>query len=238
MAAHFHSQEDAASALHHITRDFPELAVETESIDLSNEDWVQSVKDSYQPMQVANGVWVVPDWCQPPNPQATNIMLYPGLAFGTGDHATTQLCLEQLMNTGLQGKSLIDYGTGSGILAIGALLLGAKKAVGVDADPVAVRAAIQNAELNGVEDKFTVLGCGHSGDDDDPLAEGGLQPRRFDICVANILKGPLLELCERFAGYVKPGGTVIVSGILKEQVLDCTHVRMLPIGRACWQCNI
>ncbi|PRW20360.1 ribosomal L11 methyltransferase isoform B [Chlorella sorokiniana] len=187
------------------------------------QDWEQSIKDSYQPAQVGEGLWIVPVWSQPPDQAATNIRLEPGLAFGTGDHPTTRLCLRWLQalqqRGALQGAAVMDYGTGSGVLAVAALLMGATRAVGTDIEPLAVKATQSNAALNSVAERLDAYTCAASLEQQEPLAAAGVpeQQRQFEVTVANILQGPLVALAPRLAGYTKPGGLLGLSGILQEQ---------------------
>lgn len=172
---------------------------------LEDKDWEREWMDNFHPMQFGERVWICPSWCDVPDPNAVNIMLDPGLAFGTGTHPTTSLCLQWLDGIDLQGKVVVDYGCGSGILAIAALLLGAKKAIGIDIDPQALIASKENARRNGVAEKLELY-----------LPE--YQPEcEADIVLANILAGPLLELRDVITRYCKPGGLLAMSGILEEQ---------------------
>uniref|UniRef100_A0A0D9WI78 ETFB lysine methyltransferase n=1 Tax=Leersia perrieri TaxID=77586 RepID=A0A0D9WI78_9ORYZ len=168
-------------------------------------DWVTVVQETYESTKVINGLWVIPKWRTPPDPQAINIIINPGLAFGTGEHPTTKLCLLLLRETVKGGERLLDYGTGTGVLGIAALKMGAALSTGIDIDPQAVTSACENMMLN-EENKPT----------------GGLELKSskgsYDIVAANILLNPLLELVEDIIGYAKPGGIVAVSGILTEQV--------------------
>ncbi|KXZ41329.1 hypothetical protein GPECTOR_547g556 [Gonium pectorale] len=199
---------------------------------VANESWVEQIKASYVPLQLSDDLWVIPEWSQPVDPGATNIVLQPGVAFGTGEHPTTRLCLRELRRLGAGGKlagaAVCDYGTGSGVLAIAALKYGASRAVGTDIDSLAVKAAQRNGALNGFEPPaFSVLQVGGGIDEPEPLAEaapggeaeggGGGKAASFDVVVANILRGPLVELQPRLARYVRPGGLLLLSGILAEQ---------------------
>ncbi|CAL8464521.1 g4056 [Coccomyxa elongata] len=187
--------------------------------EVPDQEWMDSVRASYQPARIGDGLWIVPTWCTPPEPSATNIILEPGLAFGTGEHPTTRLCLRALAQLPLGGTRVIDYGTGSGVLAIAALKMGASEAVGTDTDPLAVQSAACNAGLNGVAAGFRAVQCSASPSAPEPLAAAGLADVEgsFDVCVANILQGPLLELGPRLASYVTSGGKILLSGILVEQ---------------------
>ncbi|GIL41984.1 hypothetical protein Vafri_63 [Volvox africanus] len=200
---------------------------------VANEAWVEQIKASYVPLQVCKDLWIIPEWSEPVDLAATNIILQPGVAFGTGEHPTTRLCLRELrdMGTGgkLHGATVCDYGTGSGVLALAALKYGAARAVGTDIDSLAVKAAQRNGALNGFErHNFLVLQCGGGIDEPEPLMaalNGVSSPSsphssaapQFDLVVANILRGPLVELQPRLSGYVRPGGRLMLSGILFEQ---------------------
>ncbi len=173
---------------------------------LEEEDWAESWKAHYKPISFGCGLWVVPSWCTPPQPTAINLIIDPGLAFGTGDHPTTALCLEWLTQQPLTGAGVLDYGCGSGILAIAALKLGAAEAWAVDIDPQALEVARANAERNAVAARLHVL---------DPSAlPAGFQA---DIVVANILASTLIELAPQLSARTRPGGRLALSGLLTEQ---------------------
>jgi len=171
-----------------------------------DEDWVARSKSSFGPVQVSPCLWVVPSWHAPPDPAAVNLLLDPGLAFGTGSHASTRLCLRWLERTIQGGETVLDYGCGSGILAIAALKLGAARAAGIDIDPDAVAAAAANARRNGVTSEF--------------FESGSLPAFAADVVVANILANPLKVLAPIIAERCRPGGHVALSGILIEQAAD------------------
>jgi len=185
-------------------------------------DWVKVVLDSFTPTKVIDGLWIVPAWCDAPaeDPDALSVVLEPGLAFGTGEHPTTRLCLGWLRTNGVAGKYVMDFGTGSGVLAIGALLMGADRAVGVDIDPLSVTSAGTNAELNGVRDRLALYCTDGSRDAELPPGRGDV-----GVLVANILVGPVLDLESLFARYVAPGGRVCLSGILVTQTPRCGSLR-------------
>lgn len=180
---------------------------------LADQVWETAWMEHYHPIECANNLWVVPKWLTPPNANATNIMMDAGLAFGTGYHATTRLCLDWLSEQNLTGKTLIDYGSGSGILAIAALKLGAKKAYAIDIDPQAVLASQQNASINHVETKLW-SGLPHEFDALTQTTDW----LKVDLITANILAKPLIELAPRFATLVKESGTIVLAGLIKEQV--------------------
>ncbi len=183
-------------------RTLPDYQVET----LADQDWERSWMDRFQPMQYGSKLWICPTWCEPPDPDATNIMLDPGLAFGSGSHETTRLCMQWLSGQELEGKSVIDYGCGSGILAITALKMGAAHALGVDIDPQALQASRQNAQLNLVSDSLQL-----------ELPENVPEQSEADIIFANILAGTLIELKSQLLGFRKPQGVLILSGVLQSQ---------------------
>ncbi|KAG0557575.1 hypothetical protein KC19_11G141400 [Ceratodon purpureus] len=182
--------------------------------ELEDCDWVLEVESQFKPVEVSQGLWIVPKWSQPPDAKALNVIIDPGLAFGTGEHPTTRLCLQWLHHVVSPGDKILDYGTGSGILSIAALKMGAAHAVGVDIDPVAISSAEYNASLNNLKpDTLQVYVAPADGDDPVPK-----EFTDFDVVAANILLNPLVELVGRITGYCKPGGLVGVSGILVEQV--------------------
>ncbi|KAK9817789.1 hypothetical protein WJX72_002183 [[Myrmecia] bisecta] len=217
VVALFDTQHDVASTVRQVESTLCTGPLEFVLDSVADQEWEDAIKASYQPVQVCDGLWIVPDWCEPADEGAINIRMEPGLAFGTGEHATTRLCMRFLKSLDLEGKLLVDYGTGSGVLAIGALQMGAAFAAGTDTDPLSIKAATRNAALNGVDECFAVVQCQPTADGPDPFAKLPL-PEAYDICVANILRGPLLELRRRLASYVKPGGTIALSGILVGQV--------------------
>ena len=173
---------------------------------LEDKDWSREWMDNFHPMQFGKRLWICPSWREVPDPDAVNVMLDPGLAFGTGTHPTTALCLEWLDSQPLAGKTLVDFGCGSGILAIAALKLGAERVIGIDIDPQALQASTENAKRNGVEDKLELY-----------LPQDQPEGIQADILVANILAGPLEQLAPLMQGLVKPGGPLALSGLLPEQ---------------------
>ncbi|HLT64458.1 MAG TPA: 50S ribosomal protein L11 methyltransferase, partial [Pseudohongiella sp.] len=194
--------EDIVKQLQHSSRlQRDDLEIE----EIPDQDWERAWMDQFAPIRFGQRLWVCPSWLQPPEPEAVNVMLDPGLAFGSGTHPTTALCLEWLDACDIEDKRVIDYGCGSGILAIAALLLGAREAIGVDNDPQALIATRNNRDMNGIaEDKLKVY---LPGTDHDPA----------DIVLANILSGPLEELTPVLAGLTRPGGKIVLSGVLSEQ---------------------
>ena len=173
---------------------------------LEDKDWEREWMDNFHPMQFGERLWICPSWRDVPDPDAVNVMLDPGLAFGTGTHPTTALCLRWLDGIDMAGKTVVDFGCGSGILALAALKLGAERVVGVDIDPQALQATKENARRNGVEDRLDVYLP-----QDQPELEA-------DVVMANILSGPLLELQSVITNYCKSKGLLVLSGILAEQV--------------------
>jgi ribosomal protein L11 methyltransferase len=172
---------------------------------LDERPWEREWLRNFHPTRFGRRLWVCPDGQAAGDPDAVCVALDPGLAFGTGTHATTALCLEWLDGTQLDDSRVIDYGCGSGILAIAALKLGAAEAVAFDIDPQALLATRQNAERNDVAQRLAVVATA-------PEAEASC-----DVLVANILAVPLIELTDRFAALVRPGGRIAVSGVLADQ---------------------
>ncbi|KNA19063.1 hypothetical protein SOVF_064980 [Spinacia oleracea] len=188
-------------------------------------DWIKRSQESFDPVEVTKGLWIVPEWKTAPDARATNIILNPGLAFGTGEHATTKMCLLLLHQTVRGGERFLDYGTGSGILSIAALKLGAALSVGVDIDPQAITAAHQNAELNHIEPEKLKLYLVPSEDGaslvdkkEFPADKKFMDTDKYDIVIANILLNPLLALADEIVSLAKAGATVGLSGIIHEQV--------------------
>ncbi|WP_162063549.1 50S ribosomal protein L11 methyltransferase [Vibrio taketomensis] len=179
---------------------------------LEDKDWEREWMDNFHPMKFGERLWICPSWRDVPDPEAVNVMLDPGLAFGTGTHATTALCLEWLEGIDLQGKTVIDFGCGSGILAIAAIKLGAAKVVGIDIDPQALIASRDNAERNGVADQLEVF-----------LPQNQPEGLVADVVVANILAAPLRELSAIIKGHVKPNGLLAMSGVLDTQAEDVAN---------------
>ncbi len=176
---------------------------------LEDKDWEREWMENFHPMKFGERLWICPSWREVPESDAVNVMLDPGLAFGTGTHPTTALCLEWLESMDLSGKTVIDFGCGSGILAIAAIKLGAEKVIGIDIDPQALLASKDNAERNGVADKLEVY-----------LPQNQPEGLIADVVVANILAGPLRELAPIIKGLVKPNGALAMSGVLDTQAED------------------
>jgi len=174
-----------------------------------DQDWIESYRQHFKPLQVAPRLWIVPSWSDPPDPQATNIRLDPGLAFGTGSHPTTALCLAWLATQDLDNRCVIDFGCGSGILAIAAIKLGARQVLAIDIDEQALSACKSNMKMNAVDAEQIQVSLPASAD-----------TGAVDLLVANILAGPLIDLAGQFAALVKPGGKILLSGILLSQLND------------------
>jgi ribosomal protein L11 methyltransferase len=192
-----HVRENLASTHEHLR-----VVVE----DVPKKDWERVCLEEFRPQQFGNRLWVCPSWLTPPEPDAVNITLDPGLAFGTGTHPTTSLCLTWLEQADLQNKCVIDYGCGSGILAIAALKLGASHVAAVDLDEQALIATRNNANCNHlIESSLTI-------------SFPDTQPSPGDVLIANILLSPLLQLQQTFRSLLKPNGILVVSGILNTQV--------------------
>jgi ribosomal protein L11 methyltransferase len=177
---------------------------------LEDKDWEREWMQHYQPMPFGRRLWVCPSWLAPPEPDAVNLLLDPGLAFGTGTHPTTALCLAELDGMALEKQTIVDYRCGSGILAVAALKLGACSALGVDNDPQALVATRDNANRNSLPS--TALEVALPGDFDNSAWCG-----RADVVIANILAGPLVELSGTLLEFLKPGGTLLLSGLLANQ---------------------
>jgi len=206
LLALFEGDADGEQVLAHLrllTGDpLPEHQVER----IEDQDWERSWMDNFQPMRFGRRLWIVPSWHAAPEPDAVNLLLDPGLAFGTGTHPTTALCLQWLDGQALEGCSVLDFGCGSGILAIAALLLGAERAVGTDIDPQALEASRDNASRNGIDPARFPL-----------YLPQDLPDEQADVVVANILAGPLVQLAPQITARVKHGGRLALSGILAEQ---------------------
>ena len=201
---------------------------------LDDQDWERSWLNDFEPLRFGEKLWICPSWYEPPEPDAINIALDPGLAFGTGTHQTTALCLEWLEQASLKNKTIIDYGCGSGILAIAALLLGAKQAICVDNDPQALAATLSNAAQNNISDaaltvckpeKLAAI-----------LVEQDIAANGFDFVIANILAGPLISLVNNLTGLMNDDGAIILSGILDHQAASvaeayAAHIDFDPFAK-------
>ncbi|MFZ2553042.1 50S ribosomal protein L11 methyltransferase [Psychrobacter urativorans] len=179
---------------------------------VADKDWEREWMSHYHPIECANDLWIVPNWLTPPKPEATNIIMDPGLAFGTGYHATTRLCLDWLTEQDLTDKVVIDYGCGSGILGVAALLLGAKYVYAVDIDPQAVLATNQNAARNNVEGQLQAFLP-----DDFRAFCAEQQVSAVNVIVANILAKPLISLAPYFATLIADKGRIVLAGLIESQ---------------------
>ncbi|MHB9100533.1 MAG: 50S ribosomal protein L11 methyltransferase [Sulfuricella sp.] len=177
---------------------------------VAEQDWVRLTQSQFDPIRISPRLWIIPTWHTPPDPAAINLILDPGLAFGTGSHPTTHLCLQWLAQNIRGGECVLDYGCGSGILAIAALKLGAGRVLGVDIDPQAVLASRQNAEQNQAAAEFYL-----------PNEAPKIQA---DVVVANILANPLKVLAPMLAQAVRPGGQIVLSGVLAPQAEETLAV--------------
>lgn len=176
---------------------------------LEDKDWERAWMDMYHPMQFGQRLWVCPSWREVPDPTAVNLLLDPGLAFGTGTHPTTALCLEWLDGVPLHGLTVIDYGCGSGILGIATLLLGATHVTAVDIDPQALIATRDNLQRNQLEETRIST-----------YLPENVPSCQADVLIANILAGPLIQLETTFSTLIKSGGKLLLSGLLETQAID------------------
>ncbi|WP_404341181.1 50S ribosomal protein L11 methyltransferase [Pseudoalteromonas mariniglutinosa] len=205
-----HDMDSVIALLHADTLPNDKLVYKIEQ--LEDKDWEREWMDNFHPIQFGEKLWICPSWRDIPDPDAVNVLLDPGLAFGTGTHATTALCLKWLESQDLRGKTVVDFGCGSGILGIAAIKLGAERMIGIDIDPQALEASLDNAQRNGVADKLELY-----------LPEN--QPEfSADIVVANILAQPLRELYPVILGLLKPQGKIAMSGILQEQAQSVADI--------------
>jgi ribosomal protein L11 methyltransferase len=208
LQALFAADIDRTGLVHALADLVPELAPDRIAFrEIADQDWTRAWMDRFQPMRFGRRLWIYPWNIDPPveDHAAVVVRLDPGLAFGTGTHPTTALCLEWLDAADLTGKTVIDYGCGSGVLALAAVRLGAARVIAVDNDDQALAATRDNAQRNGIADKVDLY---------TPEAMPAVQA---DALVANILASPLHELVPRFAGLLKPGGPIALSGILAGQ---------------------
>jgi ribosomal protein L11 methyltransferase len=230
VSALFDSDKDVVAILRKASSDIglrkpPEHHIET----LTDNDWVRLTQSQFEPIPISPRLWIVPTWHTPTDPGAINIVLDPGLAFGTGSHPTTRLCLRWLDNNLQGGESMLDYGCGSGILAIAAIKLGAAHATGVDVDLQAVIASRDNAFANKVENAHFYL-------------PGDAPESSYDLVVANILTNPLRILAPLLSKSTRAGGQIVLSGVLEEQAQDMMNIYQqwfdlnTPIFEDGWSC--
>ncbi|MDP2827701.1 MAG: 50S ribosomal protein L11 methyltransferase [Sulfuricellaceae bacterium] len=197
---------------------------------VAEQDWVRQTQAQFDPIPISPRLWIVPTWHESPDPSAINIILDPGLAFGTGSHPTTRLCLQWLDSNLRGGETVLDYGCGSGILAIAAMKLGAADVIGVDIDPQAIQASEYNASQNQVAARFLLPGSharlplseGHPLPNPPPEGEGAMV--KVDVVIANILTNPLKILAPMLAAAGLPGSRIVLSGILAHQAQDVLSV--------------
>lgn len=213
LAALFEAGIDRSGLLHVLGELLPELEpAQIQFREVADQDWTRVWMDQFQPMQFGRRLWIYPWNIEPPADEGiVTVRLDPGLAFGTGTHPTTALCLEWLDQLDLQGKTVIDFGCGSGVLAIAAALLGAAHVTGIDNDPQAIEASRDNAGRNGVADRIKLA------------LPDQASVESCDLLVANILAGPLYDLAPLFAMRIRPGGLLALSGILdgqQQELLD------------------
>lgn len=220
--------DDTFDAVTNIALASKALSIETPAIEsdssVPNEDWVRLTQAQFGPTKVSDRMWIVPTWHEPPSADAINIRLDPGVAFGTGSHPTTHLCLQWLDQNCPVGASVLDYGCGTGILAIAAAKVGAGLVKGTDIDPQAVEAAQTNAMENHVQAEFVL--------------PHGLKSETFDIVVANILANPLKFLAPALLSRLAPNGKLVLSGVLKhqaEEVMDVYRKTDPQIRMSVWQ---
>lgn len=190
----------------------PSPRIEAQRI-VEDADWVRLTQAQFPPTHIGGALWIVPSWHEPPAPDAINIRLDPGVAFGTGTHPTTRLCLSWLLRNPPRGARVLDYGCGSGVLAIVAARLGAREVIGIDIDPQALVAARANSDRNAVTARYT--------------APHQLPAGESDVVLANILANPLKLLAPALLARVAPGGTLVLSGILQRQAEELIAVYAL-----------
>jgi ribosomal protein L11 methyltransferase len=218
LSALFAGEADVGDVLHRVSAALGVTTPAHSVVAVADDDWVRKSQQQFQPMNVAPGLWIVPSWCEPADADAINLRLDPGLAFGTGSHPTTRMCLRWMAQHLRGGESVLDYGCGSGILAIAAAKLGAAKVDGIDVDSHAIAASRDNARRNKVDARF-----------DRPEAfSAGI----YDVVVANILANPLQLLAPLLARRVRGGGHLVLSGILEAQAAAVTdaYERWFTIG--------
>jgi len=206
VAALFAEDVDAHAALRVAAQVLGRPLPAAEVSPVPEQDWVRASRAQFAPIRIDDGLWIVPSWHEPPAQAAVVLRLDPGVAFGTGSHPTTALCLQWLRATLRGGERVLDYGCGSGILAIGAACLGAGEVVGTDIDPQAIAASRDNAARNGVDARFAL--------------PDALPSQRYGVVVANILANPLILLAPVLARATAPGGRIALSGILTAQAED------------------
>lgn len=216
LIALFEEEDNVEAIESYVKSSFPNEIAHSEIKNLEEQVWERTWMDHFEAMKFGSRLWICPSWQQPPEPDAINIMLDPGLAFGSGTHETTALCLTWLDSLNLSNKSVIDYGCGSGILAIAACKLGAAKVIGTDTDPQAILSSRENANRNEVDEALLEL---HAVYKDSPP-----ELPQVDVLVANILAEPLRLLAPQLSKLVKSGGCIGLSGILNEQAEEIQSI--------------
>lgn len=203
-SADLEALKEQISAEFHLQTQTPLESIEVELV--ADQDWERAWMEDFHPIRFGERLWICPSWHTPPQAGAVNLMLDPGLAFGTGTHPTTALCLKWLDSADVRDLEVVDYGCGSGVLGLAALLLGAREVIGTDTDPQALEASRDNARRNDVAEQRLRLFVPES------LPEG-----QCDLLLANILAQPLMSLAPSLAKRVRPGGDILLSGILASQ---------------------
>lgn len=193
---------------------------------VEEQDWVRLTQSQFEPIHIGKNIWVVPSWHDAPDANALVLELDPGLAFGTGSHPTTRLCMEWLEANAPQDLTVLDYGCGSGILAMVAKKLGAAHVVGVDIDPQAIESANSNAEKNQCDIEYALP---------EPFGEQYPSEHQFDVVVANILSSPLKLMAPMLSGRVKAGGALVLSGVLARQAEEVAAAYAPFIQLTVWQ---
>lgn len=221
LTALYRNDDDAAFAAERAATSIGAALPACERYRVADRDWVRETQAQFAPIRIRDDFWIVPSWCTPPRRGARNLVLDPGLAFGTGTHPTTRLCLGWLAEHVSSHSSVLDYGCGSGILAIAAALLGAPRVDGVDIDPQAIVASSANAEVNAVNARFLHV---------DALGSG-----RYSIVVANILANPLRVLAPALAERTEDGGRIALAGILDRQADDVMAAYAPWFAMAAWR---
>lgn len=203
----FDAETDSHAVIDFILQTLPETQANQFKIEaLEDKDWVRAWMDQFQPMKFGTNLWIIPSWCEAADPGAVNLMLDPGLAFGTGTHPTTSMCLTWLDQHPPENINVIDYGCGSGVLALAAKKLGAKQVKGTDIDPQAILASNQNAQQNQANITFDLV--------------ENFSSEPVELLIANILAGPLKELLPEFDRLLQSQGTLILSGLLTTQAKE------------------
>ncbi len=216
----FDRNTDADAVMQSVTKilqlsEVPVYTVET----IEAQDWVRLTQSQFNPICISSRLWIVPTWHKPVDPEAVNLILDPGLAFGTGSHPTTQLCLAWLDQHLSPGETLLDYGCGSGILSIAALKLGAARVAGVDIDPHAIEASHTNAQLNACDQSNLTFATQYT-----VTGNTAQKVPQYDVVMANILPNPLIILAPILAEAARQGGRIVLSGILEAQATEVKSI--------------